>query len=165
MSRYEEFPKLKAQADAQKSVVLSRKKGGYEPHLHSLYREVLPDLTARHGAQKGRNMITLLAFLHAHKVGQPDEAKGIPKEIVGWAFVSNRYICDMLAMKENTLISLKKALKEERLVIIRKSPYKGNEKDYYLPFYFPYDDEKEEEEVKTQKDDEGEKISDLIEYL
>jgi hypothetical protein len=138
--KYAGFRELAEQAKAQKDRVLNAGTGGWEPHSHTLYKTILPRMVAKYGPQKGRNMVTLLAYLHASKVGETAPLS-IPVELRGWAMVSNATITADLGMKEGTLIELKKALVAERLLIVRKRPYNGNLKDYYLPFYYPYDGE------------------------
>ncbi|GIN10204.1 hypothetical protein [Shouchella clausii] len=137
--KYEGFRELNDMARAQKERVLEGATGGFEPHSHALYKTLLPAFRERYGANKARDMVSMLGYLHASKVGETSSLKIAP-ELRGWAMVKVETIMRDLAMSKRTVNDGLRLLQEERMLIVRKAPYNGNIKNYYLPFYYPFSD-------------------------
>jgi hypothetical protein len=136
MNEQNEFQRWHEIAAKQKYDVLDTQLGGYETHPHILYRELLPEFIKRYGRKKGRDMALVLGYLHASKVGDAEKA-GLPVELEGWVIQRNKTIADTLGMKEQTFNEIRSALIREGLLVVKKRPFNGNEKLYYLPLYYP----------------------------
>ena len=136
MNEQNEFQRWHEIATKQKYDILDRQHGGYETHLHTLYRELLPRFIKRYGSKQGRDMIVILGYLHANKVGDAEKAN-LPPELEGWVIQRNLTVANALGMKEQTFNKAKKALIREGLLVVKRRPFNGNEKLYYLPLYYP----------------------------
>lgn len=134
---YGGFREIKAEAYAQKEAVLNGDQGGYEPHLHRLFTVVCEKFKAKYGNPNGRDAVFLLAFLHANKLGETAPLT-YPVELRGWAFPKDVDIIEKTGISKARLPVLKRILREERYVIIKKRTYRRSVKDYYLPFYWPH---------------------------
>lgn len=144
---YDGFKEISSMSQRQKVQVQEGNKGGYELMLHTLKTKIVPTLIdkykdefKRSTGQKIRDAVYLLEFIHAYKLGDP-KANGQDESLKGWAFPKDELIIEQTGITKNELPKLKKILVDERLLVIKKrKPKGGSEKDFYVPFYFPYDD-------------------------
>lgn len=145
---YDGFKEISSLSQRQKEQVQEGNKGGYESMLHILKTKIAPTLIEkykeefnRNTAQKIRDAIYLLEFIHAYKLGDP-AVNGQDDALKGWAFPKDELIIKKTGITKNELPKLKKILVNERLLVIKKrKPKGGSEKDFYVPFYFPYDED------------------------
>ncbi|MEY2195775.1 hypothetical protein AB7942_24030 [Neobacillus sp. BF23-41] len=145
---YDGFKEISLLSQRQKEKVQEGKTGGYESMLHTLKTKIVPNLIEKYKdefkrstAQKIRDAIYLLEFIHAFKLGDPAANKK-DESLKGWAFPKDELIIEQTGITKNELPKLKKILVDERLLVIKKrKPKGGSEKDFYVPFYFPYDED------------------------
>jgi|GEM_PF-5737150 len=120
--------------------------GGYTTIPHDLYRKVFPELlkkyTGHREAEKVRAAFHLLLYLHSMSYGGGRDEK-YDSRLFGWSWPKDEQIMRDTGIGKNQLKARKELLQSEGLLKIEKVRTKnGNVKDYYLPFYLPYDDYK-----------------------
>lgn len=104
----------------------------------NLFHEVMPKLIEEYGVKDGRDAFDLLLFLHS--MTYHSDKKNIDKKLKGWAFPGNDGIIKHLRVSKDRLKKLKNILLEEELIVYKKRKFNGKETDYYLPLFYRYHD-------------------------
>lgn len=111
----------------QKQVVLDN--GQYTPIPHDIFRNLLPELTAKYDGRTARDCLAVYMYLHAHVNGQS------AKDEYMWAFPKVDTIEVDLGIKRNRIKGLVDILIAEGLMKTRNIPWNGHTKKLYLPLF------------------------------
>jgi len=111
----------------QKQAVLDN--GHYSPIPHWIYRELLPELTAKYDGQTARDCLTLYMYIHAYTNGQSEN------EAYLWAFPSVKQIREDTGIHGDRIKGLFDILVSEGVLITKRVPWHGHSKKMYMPLY------------------------------
>ncbi len=133
------------------------KYGGYTMIPHILFREVFPKILMRYRKkgepEKLRSAFHLLIYLHSMCYGGGNDEK-YDKRLYGWAFPTDKQITRDTGIGKDQLKARKEILQKERLLkIVKVKTKNGRPKDYYLPFYFPFQDSEDEKLLDLNPND------------
>lgn len=105
-------------------------------------KNVFKKMKKKYKPQKAKNALWMWEYLHTMTYNKEDNSEDskVNPNLKGWAFPTNEQIAEDCGISINALTELKRILVNEKLLIVKKREYKGKEKDYYLPLYFPYDE-------------------------
>jgi len=128
--RYQKLIEPARMALAQKHRALSDGGGGFTPIPHAIYREIMPELTAKYDGATARDALTIYMYLQAHAHGKETN------DFYMWAYPSVEQIRRDTRIHGDRISRLVSVLESEGLVITEMVPWMGNVKKLYLPLYY-----------------------------
>lgn len=110
----------------QKSEALA---GKYSPIPHWIYRELLPELTAKYSGRDARDCLTLYMYMHAYTNGQSEGSAYL------WAYPSVEQIRDHTGIHGDRIKKLCDILVSEGVMMTKRIPWYGHTKKMYMPLF------------------------------
>ncbi|MGM0874477.1 MAG: hypothetical protein ACQEWV_06665 [Bacillota bacterium] len=152
---FDELQELKF--DQHMHIKEGEKYGGYTMIPHILYREVFPKILKRYrkkgDPEKLRSAFHLLIYLHSMCYGGGNDER-YDKRLYGWAFPANKQIIENTGIGKDQLKERKDILQKEGLLkVVKVKSKNGRPKDYYLPFYYPFQDSEDEKLLNRNPND------------
>ncbi|MED1802920.1 hypothetical protein [Brevibacillus porteri] len=133
--RYQKLIEPARMALAQKHRSLSEGGGGFTPIPHAIYREIMPELTAKYDGATARDALTIYMYLQAHAHGKETN------DFYMWAYPTVEQIRRDTGIHGDRIRPLVSVLETEGLVVTALVPWMGNVKKLYLPLYYPKTEE------------------------